>query len=160
MPVVCINRPNRSKARPFTAKDVRRIAKYAAEDGADALEIFAGVAATLGFGYLICRGARYVDSALTLTNLLAKVGGVLALGRVIDWLLTVLSNGAFRRLPVISRYVSVIVIALSFIQGSLKALQAIIDEAGFIKDVSDKLHGVCSKVSDILGESVDKITDI
>jgi hypothetical protein len=157
MPLVCRNVPNRTKPRPFTAKDVRRIAKYAAEDGANAIEIFAGVAGVLGFGYVFCRAARYLDSLISLTNLVAKIGGILAVGRVVDWLLTVLSNGAFRRLPIVGRYLSVIVLALAFVQGAFKALQSIIDEASVIKDLSNTVHSLCSKVNDIVenvGENI------
>jgi hypothetical protein len=158
MPKVCYYKPNRSKPRVFTAKDVQRIAKYAYDDGANNLEILAGVAVSLGLGYLFCRAARYIDSMLSIMRLVGEIGGVLALGRVVDWLLTVLSKGAFQRLPIISRYASVIILALSFVQGSIKAVKAIIDETSIVAEISELLHNVCSKVREIIESGSETVT--
>jgi hypothetical protein len=166
MPKVCYNKPNRKKIRVFTAKDVRRIAKYAQEDGAHPLEILAGVAVFLGLGWVFCVMARVIDNSFNILGWVAKVGGVVALGRIVDFLLTVVSGGLFKRLPGTSRYTLVIVLTLGVLESILTAVQSLLHSAGLIKDASELAHDLChrakevaSEVGEVVGERYDDTAD-
>ena len=54
MPIVCVNRPNRSRKRVFTERDVGRIIAYAREDGADDILLVANILQGLGLRRLVC----------------------------------------------------------------------------------------------------------
>lgn len=159
MPIVCVNRPNRTKARVFTAKDVRRIAKYAVDDGADAAEIFAGVGVSLGLGYLLCIAARAVDNSVKIMRLVAKIGGVFAVGKVLDFLLTVLSRGLYRKLPVTNRIALLVVLALTVTESILKAAKQLFTDADIITGGAVEIHKLCSKAKEIAIVSGENLGD-
>jgi hypothetical protein len=152
MPKVCYNRPNRKTIRVFTAKDVRRIAKYAQDDGAHPLDILAGVAVFLGLGWVFCIMVRVIDNSLNIMGWVAKVGGLIALGRIVDFLLTVVSGGLFKRLGGTTRITLVIVLTLGVLESILTAVQSLLHSAGLIKAASELAHDLCSRAKAIAGE--------
>lgn len=152
MPKICYNKPNRKKIRVFTAKDVRRIARYAQEDGAHPLEILAGVGVFLGLGWVFCVMARVVDNSFNILGWVAKVGGVLALGKIVDFLLTVVSGGLFKRLGGTTRITLVIILTLGVLESILTAVQSLLNSAGLINAASELAHDLCSRAKAIAGE--------
>jgi len=166
MPTVCYNKPNRKKIRVFTAKDVRRIAKYAVDDGANPLDILAGVAVFLGLGWVFCIMVRVIDNSLNIMGWVAKVGGLIALGRVVDFLLTVVSGGLFKRLGGTTRISLVIILTLGVLESILTAIQSLLHSAGLIKTASELAHDLCSRAKaiaedtgEILGDKYDDVAD-
>lgn len=82
MPVVCINRPNRSSKRVYTERDVGRIVAYARNDGASDGLLIAYIMQGFGQNALICLLFRVVDllnTSIFLTGLLAILSGLLTL---------------------------------------------------------------------------------
>ena len=55
MPIVCINRPNRSERRVFRCSDVRRISRYAVASGESPECILNGMLDELGYKESVCR---------------------------------------------------------------------------------------------------------
>lgn len=53
MPIVCVNRPNRTTVRPFTARDAARVAKYASRRYG-AMNVAAAVIAALELDDAVC----------------------------------------------------------------------------------------------------------
>lgn len=62
MPIVCIDRPNRTKKRVYTERDVGRIIRYARQDGADDALILAYVAQAFELRELPCLMFRILDT--------------------------------------------------------------------------------------------------
>lgn len=156
---VCFYRPRRKRARVFTAKDVQRIAKYAQSDGAHPLEILAGVGFALGLGWVFCLAARSIDNALTIGSAIAKIGGILALGRIADFILTVLSGGLFKRLALTTRIGLLFVLAVVSLQGILHAGRQILGDMDFLKSASDTIHDVCHRVRELAEDAGEVIDD-
>lgn len=157
MPKVCYFKPDRKKIRVFTARDVARIAKYAKEDGAHPLEILAGVGVFIGLGWVFCVMARVVDNSLNILSWVGKVGGILAVGKIVDFLLTVVSGGVFRRLPTGSRISLVVILALGVFESILTAIRSLLHSADLINDSSTLAHELCHRAKAIaegLGEAV------
>jgi len=147
MTLVCYNKPNRSKPRVFTAKDVARIAKYASEDGADPRNIAVMVISALGLGYVICASAKAVNSAAGIAGLIVKIGGVLAVGKIVDFLLSVVTNGFFKKLPIVKRYLAVVVLALAVSEGILKAVQNLMNDASIISGAVELSNDLCERIN-------------
>ncbi|HID72558.1 TPA: hypothetical protein EYP38_01335 [Candidatus Micrarchaeota archaeon] len=61
MPIVCIERPNRTKPRYYTAKDAGRVVAYARKAGASDYEILAHVMAGFGLKRTLCQVALIMD---------------------------------------------------------------------------------------------------
>lgn len=153
MPIKCYNKPNRKKPRVFTEKDVRRIAKYAIDDGASAFEIAAGVFVAAGLGYLICVASRAIDNSANIYKAVLRIGGILALGRVIDFLLTLLSSGVFRRLPRTNQIALVLVLAVAALESILKAAKSLLEDAEIIVSAADAIHVLCNRARELAIES-------
>jgi len=159
MPRVCYYKPNRTRVRHFSEKDVRRIAKYAIQDGADPIKILAGVAVAAGLGYAFCIMVRAIDNTLNLGRGLAKIGGVLALGKLIDFLLTVVTNGAFKRLGQVNRVAAIIILAIGLLEGLLRAAKSILEDASTIDMASEMAHKLCDAAKEFAGEAKEAIDD-
>lgn len=149
MTKVCYDRPNRTKRRVFTNKDVARIAKYAVDDGADPRDLAVGVLSALGMGFVLCASAKAVNSAVGIAGLIVKIGGALAVGKIVDFLLTVVTNGLFRKLPLTKRYLAVIVLALAVSEGILKSVRSLMDDASVITGAADLVNDLCERISSL-----------
>jgi hypothetical protein len=147
MTKVCYIRPNRTKRRVFTKSDVARIAKYAVDDGADARDIVVGVISTLGLGFVLCASAKAVNSAVGIAALITKIGGILAIGKIVDFLLTVVTNGLFKKLAVTQRYLAVIVLALAVSEGILKWAKTLMESASVITGAAELINDLCERIT-------------
>lgn len=159
MPKVCYYKPNRTRVRVFTAKDVRRIAKYAIDDGANAVDVLAGVAVFAGLGWVFCVAARAIDNSFNILSWLTKIGGIVAISKTVDFLLTVVSGGFFRRLPSSNRVALVVILALGVFEPILRSAKGLLDSAHVIQEAADIVHNLCSKVKEIAGELGEEISD-
>lgn len=159
MPKVCYYKPNRTRIRVFTAKDVRRIAKYAIDDGAEAVDVLAGVAVFAGLGWIFCVAVRAIDNSFNILRWLIKIGGIVAISKIVDFLLTVVSGGFFKRLPASNRIALVVILALGVFESILRAAKGLIDSAQVIHEAADVVHNLCSKAKEIAGELGEDIGD-
>lgn len=154
----CYVKPNRKTTRKFTANDVQRIARYAIDDGADALEILGYVAISAGFGYVFCRAARAIDTATSLSRVVVKVAGILAVSKLVDFLLTVVTRGAFARLPVINKIAASIVLAVGISEGILKLARDFLADEQMIVQTAELTHRLCAVVKEKLSEGGEGIS--
>jgi hypothetical protein len=143
------HKPNRTKARVFTARDVRRIAKYAIDDGASPVDVLAGVAVFAGFGWILCVASRALDNSLSILRWAIKVGGIVAIQQVLDFLLTVVSKGLYKKLPKTTLAATLIILVLSTAEDILKALSSLLDDALLIDTAVEPLHQLCSRAKEI-----------
>lgn len=123
------------------------------------MEIVAGVAVFMGFGYLICIAARAVDNAYSFSRAILRIGGTVALGRLIDFLLTLLSSGAFRRLPRTNRLVLLLLLAISIAEGLLRAAKSLLEDISLIESASSAIHELCDKAKSLAAEAGEFVDD-
>lgn len=159
MPVVCINRPNRKNPRYFTAKDVKRIAKYALDDGASAFEIFAGVGFAMGLGYLFCVAARTIDNMASLNRLILRIAGITALGKLVDFILTVLSSGAYKRLKLTPRIGIAFIVMAAIVEPIMRGAKTLVEDAEIMVSASEKVHELCDKIKEYAEEAGETLGD-
>lgn len=160
MVMKCYNKPNRKNPRVFTANDVARISRYAIDDGASALQILAFVAISTGFGYVFCRAAKAVDTATSVSRVIVRIAGVLAASKLVDFLLTVVTRGAFSRLPVINRIAAAVILAVGVSEGVYKLAKDFIDDESMVVEFSDLTHELCSIVKARIISGGETITDV
>jgi len=159
MTMVCYNRPNRKNPRVFTAKDVKRISKYALDDGANAFEILAGVGFALGLGYLFCVAARTIDNSASIYRLVLRIAGITALGKFVDFVLTVLTSGAFKRIGALPRFGTVLLVIAAIIEPLLRGMGTLISDAEIILSASETVHHLCDRIKELsrdAGEVIDE----
>jgi len=147
---VCYVRPARKRARVFTASDVKRIAKYAHEDGADPYEIIAGVVVFLGFGTLLCKVAQIVQDVLSVTKALIKIGGILALAKIADMLINALSNKLLKKVPVIKKLSILLIVLLTSFKDLFSSLDRLLSNADTADEVSGVLNELCRRTTQLI----------
>ena len=147
MPKVCYYKPNRTRKRVFTKQDVARIAKYAVDDGADVRDVAVGVLSALGLGFLICASAKAVNSAVGIATLFTKIGGALALGKLFDFLLTVVTHGAFKKLPLTKQVLAVVILVLAVSEGILNMGKQLLDNAEVITGSAEIVNDLCDRIN-------------
>lgn len=156
---VCINRPNRKRIRHFTEKDVIRISKFAIDNGASPIKILGSVAVVAGFGFIFCVAARSIDNTGKLTKLAVKIGGIAAIAKLTDFILTVLTGGLFRRLLLVRRIASILILTIAVFTGIQRALRSTIADAELITEMSALAHDLCSAAKQATIEAGEVISD-
>jgi hypothetical protein len=149
MPKKCRYVPNRSKPRVFTAKDVARIAGYAVADGANPIELTALVAKACGLAWIFCIAAKSLELYNLILQIIAEVGGVLAVIAVINKVVAFLEGGAALKVPVLNRVVVVAILALVALQKVLNAIQLVIDQYGDMEEARTAIIEICEKTKEV-----------
>lgn len=136
MPLVLCNKPNRSKPRLWTERDLARVAKHLQNKGVPIFKIFASVAVATGVAYLFCRAARTVELLIAFASLAEDIAVVLATSKLIQTLIRILSKRLIYAIPVVNRIAIAIIVILV-------ALQALSDKVvSSLKDVSNVRTGL------------------
>ena len=146
MPKVCYYKPNRSKIRHFSDRDVGRIARYAIRDGADPISLLAAVLSAVGWGGYICKAAKVMASIKILLDVLVRVGGALALAKLIDRLIQLLSRNLLFKLPWLRVIVIAVLAALASLGSVMNALETLENEGGDAQLISELFKELCSRV--------------
>lgn len=94
-------RPNRSKIRHFTEKDVERIAKYAIRDGADVWKLLVGIIVITGFGFLICKVARAMSFLNVLHEAFEAIAAALASSVILNFIIKTVGGQLIKLLPIV-----------------------------------------------------------
>lgn len=145
----CYYKPNRSKKRVFTEKDVARIAKYAKEDGSDGHGLLAAVAVSLGFGWVFCMAAAIVKNYNVILAFVAEAGGILAFAKVVETLLAFLRGGAVIKIPIVNRVAILAIVVLLAVEKIINAVTLIVEEYGDAQEVIDALDAICNKIKEL-----------
>lgn len=149
MPIVCRNRPNRSYIRHFTPRDVRRIARYAAEHH-PVRDIIIGVIVALGLSVLVCKAADAVHRSLGVVGVLKRLAAVLATASLYQVIKTILSRvlrSPLARVPAVAASV----IALIFLVDALhKGALSLVSDLETIEDLSATLDDWCEGAAELL----------
>ena len=150
MPIKCYNKPNRTNARHFSARDVERIAKYAVRDGADVKRIIAAIAVAAGVGYLLCKASKVIQAYTTIAGLTRTIAVSVATAVLIDRAIQWLSRGYLQKLPFV-RQLLVALTALSVYIAATDSLTGddvgvVVDAVGNVTDIADFLQGICDYI--------------
>lgn len=129
MPIVCINRPNRSKPRKYSEADVARIAGYVEESGVPWAVIIGFIAGTGGFAYLLCRMLSLVRLWDVVREYLRDLGDLAIVTGAITAAIRFLSIG--RTLPLVR---VIVVTLLAFLGATLIFLRRMEQEKQAIED--------------------------
>lgn len=149
MPIVCTYKPNRKNPRPFRAKDIARIAGYAADDGTPWLKIVASVVVAAGLGVLFCNLASKLNSVRQLTQAVASFGAGLALAELIDRLIKYLSYGLLRKLPFVRALLLGLAALAAFLAAIEKPIQELIDDAFDVQEAIDIIDSICGYIHEV-----------
>jgi len=145
MAEVCYNRPNRSKRRVFTERDIARITRYAIDDGANALTILKYVIVVSGFGALVCKVAGALSFLSQVRAILQDLSRVLAQMTILN--LIIMKFGG--RLLKFSAIAQLIIVANSLQELMLSGVD--IDGANDLSDIQDAVSFVddlCDSIGD------------
>lgn len=150
-------RPARKKPRLYTEKDLKRIAGLVVESGVSPVKVLAGIAVGLGLGWLFCVAARTIDNTLTIKRFLLKLGGILAIAKITDFLLTVVTSGAFKKLVVVTRIAAVVIVLVAVLESLARALAGMVEDASMMEEASGLVHDLCSTARDIAAAASEEI---
>jgi len=150
VPIVCVNRPNRTNPRKFTAKDVARISRYAAADGSAVPEIIAGVLVALGLGYVVCALSRAIDNTLGILGIIKQLAALLAGAALTRALLAILERGLGVPIPPLRAAIVGLITLVLAIQALSKGAAALVSDLETIEDAASTIHDWCSNIKGIL----------
>lgn len=150
MPIVCTYKPNRTKPRPFTEKDLRRIAKYVNEGGIPWFKILAAAAVGAGVGYLLCKLAQSVKNLSGLLGFVKQLALIATSAVAIRVLIEWLKKGKVARIPLVNRFALVLVIVLTIVEKIIESLSSVLDDVIFLEEIVDSLESACETVHDLV----------
>jgi len=159
MTLKCYDKPNRTKIRVFTARDVHRISRYAMDDGASAVDILAGVAVFTGFGWILCVASKMISNATRISKIITTIAGSLGVAALVDFLLKYISLKLFVKLPLPRRVLLIIVILALFFRDIASTVKSELDKASLIVEASDYVHSLCVKAREIAVERGESTAD-
>jgi hypothetical protein len=142
--IKCYDKPNRTKPRYFSGKDVGRCALYSKKDGADEIEILTRVWIGLGMGWMLPITYDILVNLKTIIEALLAILSLLSTGRFLSWLMR--SN--FLKLILygskVNKIFALIAVIIAFLKGLehftsdleilLKKILVVIDTFGLLSD--------------------------
>jgi hypothetical protein len=152
MPKVVYNRPNRKNPRVFKPRDVGRIAFYCFEDGGNKDMIVAYVLVRLGLGRFFCDMVKTLQPLQALYVVVIKIGGALALQKLLNLIISILSDGKWLKVPRWNVAGLLLVVVLTTIEDISKGLMAIIDGMGLGIEVYKQAEIICEYIDVIEAE--------
>jgi hypothetical protein len=151
MPVVCINRPNRSKPRQFTERDLERIAKTMVKQGHPVRNIVATILIATGLGALTCALSGAIKRTLGILAILKQIAAVLAtagaVNAVIIWLQRI---ARVARVPVVTQVVALLLVLALAIRALAAGAAGLASDLETIENAADTIDGWCEAVREKL----------
>lgn len=149
MPIICKYIPNRTK-RPFTERDLARIAGYVNRDGVPWVGIIATVLITAGAGVLICKISDAISRTLGVLNIIKQIAAVLATAAALNAVIVWLSRIARVRIPVVTTVIARLLVLMLAIRALALGAGGLVSDLETIDDVSSTLAEWCDAVKDRL----------
>jgi hypothetical protein len=144
----CYYKPNRTKPRRFTEKDVKRIAKYA-DNGSNKYRIAAEVLTALGLGAGFCIAAKFVTDYQKVIRIIKEVGSILAVKQVITVILRMLGDKAILAIPFVNRVAILAIVVVLAIEKVIDLIADVVEEAEAVDDVIDTLNNLCQSIREV-----------
>jgi len=160
MPIVCIERPNRTEPRPFNERDLQRIAKLVQKSGVSVFKILGVVAFAIGLGAIICKAARLIDSFTGVLRILREIAIVLATSLAIKTMITFLQRSPIIRIPILNRVVIVVIILLVLIDRLMQRFSGLAKTLVDLEPITDTINNVCSAIIETAKDAIDKGEDV
>ena len=143
MPKKCYNKPNRSKPRYFTAKDVERVTKSAISHGTDPVDTLRLILEVTGYKDEVCGLRSYINGYKVATELAAEIGGVLALAKAVTVIIEWLKGSAIVKIPGLNRLALAAVLVLLVVSKILTVIGALADAHDALERTDALLKQVC-----------------
>lgn len=150
MPTVCIQRPNRTKPRHFTPRDLERIARTMEEQGNPAVTIIVTVLVATGTIFLVCKLSKAIDDVLGILGLVKQIAAVLATAGAVNALIIWLSRVKGIPIPIVTTVIGWVIVFLLAINALAKGAAGLISDIETIEDGAAFLAGLCEAASDKL----------
>lgn len=150
VPIVCVNRPNRTNPRPFSEKDLERIAGYVNRDGISWLRIIAVILVTSGFAVLFCRFARAIENVLGILRIIREIAAVLAATAAINAIIIWLSRAKNVPIPIVSTIIGWLLVLFLAIRALAKGAAGLASDLETIEDSAGWVSEICDHIGDIL----------
>lgn len=150
MPIVCINRPNRTSPRHFTLRDVQRISAYVKDEGIDPWIILAFVAAGVGLGVVICKLVTALRAMIRIGNLVRKISDALfdiVVSRFLLRVLSIIAAGAPGRLKLYLIIMIGLLVAAEQWRGTFRDAVSGLD---FLESVVENLQRACDAIGQLI----------
>ena len=153
MPTVCIQRPNRTKQRRFTERDLARIAQTMERQGHPVIAIVATILVALGLGVLVCKASKAINNVLGILGIIKQIAALFASAALTKALLVWLQR--LLRVPVpIPGWVQVITLLITFvlaIQALSKGAATLVSDVETVQDIAATLASWCEAITNRLG---------
>lgn len=157
MPIVCVNRPNRTRRRVFTARDLERISRYAKNEGESSENILASIAVGTDNVVLLCGASKALDALLDIIGYIADAETLGMTLAGIELSIRVLRQYGMR-IPILNKFVGLIVAILELARQITGAILALVTAVDGIKEMRDELKESCAiaekRVKALLEESL------
>lgn len=144
MPVRCYVKPNRTSPRPYTEKDLSRIAGYVNESGVPWATIFGVLAISAGVAFLFCRARALVDLAQELRTWALDIVDFSAAITLVGWAIRLLLSGrSFPVWNVIAAGMVTFLTATLVLLRSLQRRKQLLEDASSLREVLLYLESIC-----------------
>jgi len=140
--LVC--RPNRTKIRKFTTRDLKRISKSIVDGGASPIEVLVVIVVALGFGALFCKIASAFRFVSLVKSAVESITSAIAASVLLNLLLKALGGTIIKILPIVR-----LVTGVYALQELMFAAFGRPDQGGDVIDfleVSAFIDEICEKV--------------
>jgi len=147
---VCFYRPRRTRVRVYTEKDVGRIARYAVDGGANPIRIIAYALIAAGLGIVFCKIAKHFTAIRVITRAIIKITGILAISKILEILINLLSLGLIKKIPRFNVISIAIIAIIAFFNDILVAAKQLIDDTEAVDESVSFIESICDTIDDIL----------
>lgn len=151
MPIVCINRPNRTAPRHFTEKDLERIARTMVDQGHPVVAIVATILIATGTGVLVCRLSGAIQRTLGVMRIIKQIAAIFASAALTRAVLIWLSRAARIPIPGWPVFIAALTAMVLAIQALQEGVISLVDDISTIDEISETIDGWCQAVTDRIG---------
>jgi len=149
-PTVCINRPNRTKTRHFTEKDLDRIAKTMEKQGHAVRNIIAVILISMGFGVLICKLSGAIERSLGILAILKQMLFAIATAGAVNAIIIWLSRVRAVPIPIVTTIIGWLLVFFLAVRALAKGAAGLASDLETIEDMFQVLNEWCLAVRERL----------
>lgn len=144
----CKPKPNRTHPRVFTTNDVIRISKLLPRDKETHAKLIGTLLALSGLSYSICLATKAFANFSIIQDAIIKIGGITAISAIVNFLLSVLTNKLFMKIPIVKRIAAILVIVAASWDGVINALGWLIENADDVREALLTIDDLCNNATE------------
>ncbi len=125
-----------------------RIAKLVEPTDSEMLKVIGVLLKVGGGAYSVCLVAQAVKNVNLILIALIKIGGISAITLIVNFLLSVFTNGLFRKIPLVNRISAIAVVVAATWDDTTKAISWLVENQQEIFDAAEKVSAICKAGTD------------